>query len=79
MLILSRRTEESIMIGDNIRIKVLEVHGDMVRLGIEAPRDLKVYRTEIYEEIKKQNAQAASTPVDALSKLMGALKKEQKD
>lgn len=75
MLILSRRTEESIMIGDDIRIKVIEVKGDMVRLGIEAPRDLRVYRSEIYEEIKRQNKQAASTPIDALSKLMGAMKK----
>jgi carbon storage regulator len=56
MLVLSRKTDESIIIGDNIRIVVVEVRGDKVRLGIEAPNDISVHRQEVYEAIIKQNA-----------------------
>lgn len=64
MLILSRRLDETIMIGDNIRLTVLGVRGHQVRIGIEAPRDVTVHREEIYELAKKDiDAKAAeSTP-----------------
>ena len=52
MLVLSRKKEEVIRIGDSIRITVVEVRGDKVRLGIEAPPDVKVHRQEIYEKIQ---------------------------
>ena len=65
MLILTRKSGESIRIGDHISLKVIEVRGNQVRLGIDAPRDLSIHREEIYELIQEQNRQAAlSTPHD---------------
>lgn len=60
MLVLSRKTNESIMIGDNIEVRVVEVTGKSVKLGIEAPRDVSVHRKEIFEAIKDENIQAAT-------------------
>lgn len=54
MLILTRRISESIIIGDDVKISVLGVKGNQVRLGIEAPKDLSVHREEIYERIKNE-------------------------
>ena len=63
MLILSRRRDEKIVIGDNIIVSVVEVRGDIVKLGIEAPRNVKVYREEVFEAIRNENAAAvASAP-----------------
>lgn len=56
MLMLSRKTNEEIIIGDNIRVVVVEVRGDKVRIGIEAPKDVSVHRKEIYEAIQLQKA-----------------------
>jgi carbon storage regulator len=52
MLVLSRKPNESIVIGDNIQITVVEIRGDKVRLGIVAPKDVPVHREEVYEAIK---------------------------
>jgi carbon storage regulator len=60
MLVLTRRTGESIMIGDDVRIVVLDVRGDTVRLGIEAPRSIQVHRAEVYAEVQAANAAAVS-------------------
>jgi len=54
MLVLSRYTDESIHIGNNIVITVVEIRGDRVRIGIEAPKDITVHRQEIYEVIRKE-------------------------
>ena len=64
MLILARRTNESIMIGDDIEISVLEVKGDQVKLGVAAPRNVKVYRQEVYLAIQEENRAAAASPAD---------------
>ena len=56
MLVLSRKRDERLMIGSDIVITVVEVRGDKVRLGIEAPRGVPVYRQEVYEAIKRENA-----------------------
>lgn len=58
MLVLSRKTNESIMIGDFIEVKIVEVNGRSIKLGIEAPRDVAVHRKEVYEAIKNENLQA---------------------
>ncbi len=60
MLRIKRRTGERIIVGDNIVIEVLEVRGANVRLGIDAPRSVSVYREEIWLEIKRENEAAAS-------------------
>ncbi len=59
MLVLTRRTNQSIVIGDDIEITIVEIKGDQVRLGIAAPRHISVHRKEIYEQIKQENLQAA--------------------
>ena len=58
MLVLSRKINQSIMIGDNVRIVVVAVDRDQVKLGIEAPREVPVHRSEIYEEIQRTNQAA---------------------
>ncbi|WP_297965084.1 carbon storage regulator CsrA [uncultured Anaerovibrio sp.] len=63
MLVLTRRPRQKIMIGDDIVIHIVEVNGDNVRLAIDAPRSVKVYRGEIYRVIKEENRKAAA-PVD---------------
>ena len=60
MLVLTRRPSESVMIGDDVVVTVLEVRGDVVRLGINAPRSVQVHREEIYRELQAQNKLAAS-------------------
>ncbi|KYG91189.1 carbon storage regulator [[Bacillus] sp. KCTC 13219] len=69
MLVLSRKTGESIMIGDQIEVKVLSVDGDQVKLGIVAPKSVKVHRSEVFESIQEQNKEALATPSDLLKKL----------
>ena len=74
MLVLSRQKDESIMIGDSIRVTIVDVRGDKVRIGISAPKDVKVFRTEIYEEIQRQNeaaANAVAQDADKLKDLLG--------
>jgi carbon storage regulator len=60
VLVLSRKADESVVIGEDIVITVLEVRGDVVRLGIAAPREVKVHRSEVYEELQQANRDAAS-------------------
>ena len=63
MLVLTRKANESIMIGDDIEISVLSVLGEKVRLGIEAPRDVPVFRKEVYLEIKSEGGETTVVPV----------------
>jgi carbon storage regulator len=66
MLVLSRQRDESIIIGDNIVVTVVDVRGDKVRLGIDAPREVSVHRREVYEAIQRENQNAAQIrPEDA--------------
>lgn len=73
MLILSRKLNESINIGDQIEISVIDIKGDQVKLGIKAPREVKVYRREVYEAIQRENKAAARTgkELPRLDDLMG--------
>jgi carbon storage regulator len=64
MLILSRKVGEKIMIGDDVSVSIIEIRGDQVRLGVDAPKAVKVYRQEVFDAIKAENKAAAeSTPV----------------
>ena len=60
MLVLSRKKNEAIVIRDDIVIMVIEIRGDKVRLGFDAPKDVPVHRHEVYEAIKRENEQAES-------------------
>ncbi len=60
MLILLRHVDEEIMIGDNIRIKVTGIHGSLVYLGITAPKEVKIFRKEIYDKIKNREAKTCT-------------------
>lgn len=61
MLVLSRKKDESIMIGDQIEIKILAVEGDQIKLGIVAPKTVKVHRSEVFEAIQAQNKEALAS------------------
>lgn len=86
MLVLTRRVEQSLLIGDNIEIKILQVRGSgdqaVVRLGIVAPPELRVLRQEVYDEVKAANKAAASAAAQAagevqdLARLLVRLKPE---
>lgn len=59
MLVLSRHRDESIIIGDDVVVTIVDIRGDKVRLGIQAPTDVPVHRQEVYEAIKRENEKAA--------------------
>jgi carbon storage regulator len=67
VLVLSRRPQQSFIIGHDIVITVLEVNGDTVRLGIAAPRDVAIHREEVYRELQQANKTAASPSSDAVA------------
>jgi carbon storage regulator len=74
MLVLTRKSNQSIMIGDDIEVSVLSIMGEKVRIGIQAPRDIPVFRKEVYLEIQQENAaerSAARDQVDAALKKLG--------
>ncbi|MCL5058551.1 MAG: carbon storage regulator CsrA [Actinobacteria bacterium] len=83
MLVLSRKKGQSLNIGDSVRIVVLEVTGDNVRIGIEAPPEVAVYRSEIYQAIRRENREAVASreilaEVEALIKPVEKNKKPDK-
>ncbi|GAA3930431.1 carbon storage regulator CsrA [Actinoplanes auranticolor] len=66
MLVLTRKAGESLMIGDDVVVTVLETRGDVVRIGIEAPRSIRVHREEVFRELQTSNREAASPDEDAV-------------
>lgn len=74
MLVLSRKLNQAIMIGENVKITVVEIREDHVRLGITAPREVPVYREEVYEKIKGENILASQISLDDLGKLKDVIK-----
>lgn len=69
MLILNRKVNESIMIDDRIEIRILEIVDGKIKIGIEAPRDVTILRKEVYDEIRKENTEAANISMDSFSRL----------
>ena len=65
MLVLSRKKDEKIIIGDNITVMVIEIRGDKVRLGIEAPKEVTVHRQEVYDAIKREQVEKRDISIDA--------------
>ena len=69
MLVLTRKPDQSIMVGSDIEITVLEVRGEQVRLGIRAPRTVTVHRKEVFEQIRLENQNASTTSMDSLPEM----------
>lgn len=69
MLVLTRKTGEGIIIGDDIRITVIELKGGGVRIGIDAPREMKVHRQEVFDRIKQENKEATQWDIADLNEL----------
>ena len=67
MLALARKLNQSIVIGNNIEITLLEIKGDKIKVGINAPKSVPIYRKEIYEQIQEENKKAAQAEVDVKS------------
>jgi len=67
MLVLSRQRDESIIIGDNVQITIVDIRGDKVRLGIEAPADISVHRKEVFDAIQRENRRAAGVQAEDLA------------
>lgn len=65
MLVLSRKECESVIIGDNIKVTVLQIEGRNIRLGFEAPRDIEVHREEVYNEIQKKKGKVVDVESDS--------------
>jgi carbon storage regulator len=78
VLVLSRKRNEKIVIGDGITVTVLEVRGDQVQLGIDAPREIPVHRYEVFEQIKRATDEAARSDLDSLEELR-RLRKKRRD
>jgi len=69
--VLSRKVNESIIVDDKIEIIILKIEGSSVKVGINAPKDVKIYRKEIYEAIKRENVEAASVSLKGVSQVFG--------
>jgi carbon storage regulator len=79
MLVLTRKAGEGFVIGDDIIIKIIEMKGGGVRIGIDAPKNKKIYRQEIYDRITEENKMASQWDMDALDSLSANLSTEKKD
>jgi carbon storage regulator len=77
LLILTRKVGESVAIGDDIQISVVEIKGTQVKLGIRAPRDITVHREEIYLKIQEENKRAAQVSADVLGSAADLLSKKE--
>ncbi|GAW92906.1 carbon storage regulator CsrA [Calderihabitans maritimus] len=71
MLVLARKTNQSIIIGNNIRVTVLGVEGEVVKLGIEAPREISIVRQELVESVRQENVRAAALDKKMVEELLG--------
>lgn len=82
MLVLSRRVGEKLLIGDDIEITIIDSRGDGVRIGIDAPRSMKIHRAEVMDAVKESNStaavpeEAAQAAGDALKSLLGTIKSD---
>jgi carbon storage regulator len=76
MLVLTRKPNESIMIGDDVEVSVVDVKGDQVKLGITAPKSIKVHRKEIFLAIQSENIDASRPVIDRIGEIGGIFKKK---
>jgi carbon storage regulator len=76
MLVLTRKLNESIMIGDEVEVTIVEIKGDAIKLGINAPKTIKVHRKEIYLAIQRENIDATKASIERIGEISGILKKK---
>lgn len=76
MLVLTRKSNEAIKIGDNIEVTVLAIEGDQIKLGIDAPKSVAIHRKEVYLDIQQQNNEAANVALDLIEMLPDHYKDE---
>jgi len=76
MLVLTRKPNESIMIGEDVEVSVVEVRGDQVKLGITAPKNIKVHRKEIFLAIQNENIDASRSVIDRIGEIGSIFKKK---
>lgn len=76
MLVLSRKRDQSIVIGDDIVVTVVDIKGEQVKIGVSAPKMVSIHRKEVYEAIQQENQEAARSAVGNLSGLVKVLKKQ---
>ena len=76
MLVLSRQRDETIMIGDDVEVTIVDIRGDKVRLGITAPREIQVHRKEVYDAIKRENQRAAGMSPSEVNEVINDKTKE---
>ncbi|UCD35222.1 MAG: carbon storage regulator CsrA [Nitrospiraceae bacterium] len=74
MLVLTRKSNESVKLGDEITVTIIEVKGNSVRLGIEAPADIRVFRKELYEKIREENFRSSNLFMDEFTKIRNVLR-----
>ena len=74
MLVLSRKINQSIVIGDNIEIMLVDIRGDQIKLGIHAPKSVKIFRNEVYEEVKSEHLEASKSTIEELNILSSFVK-----
>jgi carbon storage regulator len=79
MLVLTRKPNQSIMIGEEIEVSVVEVKGDQVKLGITAPRSVKVHRKEVFEAIQRENIDAARTLPGRVERIESMFRKKKQN
>ena len=79
MLVLTRQKNESIILGDDIRLTIIDIEGDRVRVGIEAPKTLKIMRAELLDETRRVNTEAVQTDLSKLLGLKNTNQEETKD
>ncbi|MBE7560482.1 carbon storage regulator CsrA [bacterium] len=77
MLIFTRKKDQSIVIGSNVEVTVVEVRGGQVKLGVQAPAEVAVHRKEVFEAIQAENLRAAQAPAHDLVRLAAALKRKE--
>ena len=77
MLVLSRKTKQSIVIGDDIEITIVSIEGEQVKLGINAPKHVEIHRKEIYLAIQEANKEAVNTGIEDLKGILGLLGKKE--
>ncbi|MEE4240275.1 MAG: carbon storage regulator CsrA [Desulfopila sp.] len=79
MLVLTRKAGDGIIIGDNITVKIIEIKGGGIRIGIDAPRDCKIYRQEVYDRISQENREALQWQLDDLDSVIPQPQRDKKE